>query len=158
MQRAHLLLAIVLAALGGAAVIAVSAGGQAPPPAGAPADFVVTTTQRERDFTFIDNPPRRRESAGDVFMGTGTTRGAKRGSFEFTCTAVSRRVSLCDGTASFGDGEIHVSARVAGEGRTIRAAIVGGTGAYNGAKGTLTSRTVSSRRGVDVSEDTYDFV
>jgi hypothetical protein len=156
MKRVHLLIAVVLAALGGAAVLAVSAGGQAPP--ATPADFTVTTTQRERDTTYIDNPPRRRESAGDMFLGTGRITGAKTGTLEFACTVVSRRASVCQGAASFSDGEVHVSARVAGESRTLRIAIVGGTGAYNGARGTLTSTTTSSNRQREIMTDAYDFV
>jgi hypothetical protein len=155
MKRAHLLIAVVLTALGGVAVLAVSAGGQAP--TGPLADFTVTTTQQDRDGHYVDNPPRRKESAGDVFTGTARITGAKSGSFEFTCTAVSSERSLCQGVASFSDGQIHLTARV-GEARTVRAAIVGGTGAYSGAKGTLTQTGVSSRKGVEVTEDAYDFV
>ena len=154
MHRVPRLAAVAASAIVAAAILAVTAGGQTPSPA--PADFTVTSTIRDRDSAFVNNPPRR-QSPGDVFLATGRITGAKRGTFDFTCTLTSRRASLCDAAATFSDGAIYLTARVAGEGRVLRAAIVGGTGAYNGATGTLISTTVSSRGGVEVSEDVYDF-
>ena len=157
MKRTRLLFVGALAALGAIGFGAVSAGGQGPP-SGPPADFTVTTTMRESAGRFIDQPPRGRESPGDMFLGSGTSAGAKQGSFQFTCTAITRRVALCQGAGSFADGVIHVQARVSGEGRTVVAAITGGTGAYAGARGTFTSRTTRSTRRVEITQDTYDFV
>lgn len=157
MQRAPIVAGAALAAIATSAVLAVGAGGQEPPATGIP-DFTVTTTIRDRDGFQIDNPPRRRESPGDVFGGYGRISGAKTGSLSFTCTATPRAV-LCSGVSAFPDGEVHLSARFGNiDARVTTIAIVGGTGAYNGAKGTLTSRETSSRRGTTVSEDTYDFV
>jgi hypothetical protein len=160
MQRVHVLAVSVLAGLASGAVLAVSAGGQEPPPpaAAAPADFTVTTTMRERDTTFVDNPPRRRQNAGDVVAGTGRITGERTGTFDFACTAASRQAFLCMGSSSFPDGAIHLQARLRGEPDTIAVAIVGGTGAFAGARGTLTSTTTSERGGVTVSRDVYDFV
>jgi hypothetical protein len=146
--------AVAASAIVAAAILAVTAGGQTP--SAAPADFTVTSTIRDRDSAFVNNPPRR-QSAGDVFLATGRITGAKRGAFEFTCTLVSRRASLCSAAATFSDGSIYLTARIAGEERVLRAAIVGGTGAYNGATGTLISTTTSTRGGREVSEDIYDF-
>ena len=154
MHRVPRLAAVAVSAVAAAAILAVTAGGQTP--SAAPADFTVTSTIRDRDAAFVNNPPRR-QSPGDVFLASGRITGAKRGAFDFTCTLTSRRASLCTAAATFGDGSIYLAARIAGEPRVLRAAIVGGTGAYHGATGTLISTTLSSRGGVDTSEDVYDF-
>ena len=92
MHRVPRLAAVAVSAIAAAAILAVTAGGQTP--SAAPADFTVTSTIRDRDSAFVNNPPRR-QSPGDVFLASGRITGAKRGAFDFTCTLTSRRASLC---------------------------------------------------------------
>ena len=135
----------------------VSAGGQGTP-TGPPADFTVTVTNPDSRRFSVDNPPRGRQSPGDTYGGRATISGAKTGVFDFLCVQVRRRALQCEGSSTFSDGVIYRRARIAGDPDTLLIAIVGGTGAYNGAKGTITSVVQSVRGGREVTRETYDFV
>ena len=66
MKRLFLIVAAACAAIVSAAALVVSSGAQQPgPPTGT---LELVSLDRETRFKFVDNPPRRRESAGDLFM------------------------------------------------------------------------------------------
>lgn len=161
-MRTTMLLVALTAAVAAGAVLALSAGGETRA-SQAPADFTVTTTFRDRDVSFVDNRPRRRESPGDVLLLPGTFTGAKSGSLLVSCTVVkrprrNRETSNCTGTVILADGQIAFQGSIVGDPDTVTLPIVGGTGAYNGARGTLTDKTTSDRGGRSVSQTTLDFV
>jgi hypothetical protein len=143
-----------------AAVFVGSGSAQAP----APRTFTFTEGQRGSTFKFVDNPPRSRGrtertttiSMGDVFVFTNpliSGAGQRSGVFYATCVAarggrLSQTFLLCHGVAKLQDGDIavEVATRL---GRLVTGSIVGGTGAYNGAHGTFTSRETEGRPTVD---------
>jgi soluble lytic murein transglycosylase-like protein len=99
---------------------------------------------RPQSFSFVDNPPKRSgdgpPSPGDASI-TGyrvfDATGAKRlGRAQFVCVATDRRSQheQCTGTIALPDGQI------ATQGDADNVAIVGGTGAYAGARGTATGQ------------------
>jgi allene oxide cyclase-like protein len=163
MRRTMVLGALTVMATATAAVLAMSAGGE-PRASQAPADFTVTTTFRDRDTSFVDVRPRRRESPGDTVILPGRFTGAgKSGSLPVTCQVVerprrNRETALCTGSVILADGQISFQGAIVGDPDTVTLSIVGGTGAYNGASGTLTDKTTSERRGRSVSQTTFDFV
>jgi hypothetical protein len=119
----------------------------------------ITFFEQEDTFTFVDNPPRSpvanpgspraRLSQGDQGYSTGALRdrrGGKRIGEVYVTSAVmsgTRYPHVTDVTHAiftFDDGQI-VVAGVADQSRpkSIRGAVVGGTGAYLGASGTFTT-------------------
>jgi hypothetical protein len=108
-------------------------------PAGAQAPTTLELVQLDREVKtgFVDAPPKRRESAGDVFTVRGPLRdaGSRRvGSVDAVFTQTGRRTARGGGTFTLADGSIEVSGRLGGSG-TDTLAITGGTGAYAGASG-----------------------
>jgi hypothetical protein len=105
----------------------------------APATLELVQLERDVRGGFVDNPPRRRESAGDVFTVRGALRDAsdrRVGSADAVFTQTGRRSARGGGTFTLADGSIEVSGRLGGSG-TDTLAITGGTGAYLGASGTV---------------------
>jgi Allene oxide cyclase barrel like domain len=97
--------------------------------------------QLERDVRagFVDNPPRRRETAGDVFTIRGRVRdaaGKAVGSTSAVFTQTGPRSARGGATFSLADGTIEVSGALRGRGADTLA-IVGGTGAYAGVTGSV---------------------
>jgi hypothetical protein len=154
-----------IAATTGAVLIAgavLAGGGSAQAPAAR--TLVFSEGQRGSTFKFIDNPPRSRGrtertttiSMGDVFVFTNPLingAGRRSGVLYATCVAArggrfDRTFLLCHGVAKLQDGDIalEVATRIGG---FITGSIVGGTGAYNGARGTFTSREPEGRPSVD---------
>lgn len=135
-----LILAALAAALAGPALIG-TAGAQTTP-------TTLELVQRERDTStgFVDNPPRRRESAGDVFTIRGPVRdaaGDRAGSAQAVFTQTGRRSALGSATFALRDGQLMIAGVVDG-GAADTLAVVGGTGAYAGATGTV--RVTEGRR------------
>jgi hypothetical protein len=97
---------------------------------------------RPQSLDFVDNPPKRSgdgpPSPGDasiVGYRVFDASGAKRlGRAQFVCVATDRRGQheQCTGTIALPGGQI------ATQGNADNVAIVGGTGAYAGARGTAT--------------------
>ena len=132
-----------------------------------PGERMLTFTERNNLTTFklVDNPPRSREgnlrlSLGDMFVFTSplfdaanerrvgrlatTCTVIKRGSFDTAGFQCATSIRLRDGTIE-GQG-------LSGFGRTsVRLAIVGGTQAYEGARGTFVGRA-SQRTGRSTAE------
>lgn len=120
-----------------------TATAQSGPPSG-----TLELRQLERDtrFGYVDNPPRRRESAGDVFTVRGRVRDAANrpaGSAQAVFTQTGRRSAHGSATFALAQGQIVIAGRLAGRG-TDTLAILGGTGAYAAATGTA---RISERRG-----------
>jgi hypothetical protein len=97
---------------------------------------------RQQSFRFVDLPPKRSgdgpPSPGDHTITTYRVfdaSGAKRlGRADFVCTSLNRRAEhdQCAGTIALSDGQI------ATQGDAGNVAVVGGSGAYAGARGTAT--------------------
>jgi hypothetical protein len=140
MKRLALIVTGACAAIIGAAAVVGSSGAQQPsPPTGT---LELVSQDRDGVFKFVDTPPLRRENAGDQFLLTQRVRntanrrvGRVHGSFTFT----PGRPSASQGSATFifGNGRIVVTGTIDEQGRTDTLAVVGGSGAYTGARGTL---------------------
>ena len=134
-----------------AAVLAGTGSAQAP----GPRTLKFTEGQRGSTFKFVDNPPRSRgrtertmtTSMGDVLVFTNPLvngAGQRSGVLYVNCVvarggALDRTFVLCHAVAKLRDGDIAIEVAT-GFGDVIRGPIVGGTGAYNGARGTFTAR------------------
>jgi hypothetical protein len=148
MQRRGWVAVSGLAALLAGGVLAASGGAQQP------GERTFTLTVREGSVSFVDNPPRGtrrrpRISAGDevVFRQRAfDAANARVGSVYVHCIAVTggtetRATFHCDGNYVLRDGSISVSAAFRGsEGGNLTIAVTGGTGAYEGARGSINSR------------------
>ena len=152
MKRVAVIIAAACAAIVSAAILVVSSDAQEPgPPTGT---LELVSLDRETRFTFVDNPPRRRERAGDLFvinsrLRDSSNRPTGRLHASFAETQPPPRV-VAPGNATFilRDGQIMVSGPIVNRGprdRTDTLAVVGGTGAYTAARGTLV--TTETRTG-----------
>jgi hypothetical protein len=95
---------------------------------------------------FIDNPPKAARpynfSAGDIVIVTrdvSNLTGKRAGSLRLVCIAVTATVQQCNGTESLGTGTLQVAGTSTPAPATT-VAIIGGTGAYAGARGTSVSK------------------
>lgn len=159
MQRAAVVVGAVVAALATGGAVAVSGGAQAP---GGETINLVTKNFEEK---VIDGPPFERNplSIGrgdrlvleaDVTDATGT----RRGNFDVVCAATrggSKGRLVCEGAYSLKEGALYLMTvfRNTGEG-DVSGAIVGGTRAYAGARGTFTTIDRPGDKGGDPSDDT----
>ena len=138
----------LIVATGACAALAVSAllstaTAQSGPPAG-----TLALVQLERDTRtgYVDNPPRRRESTGDVFTVSGRVRDAANrpvGRAQAVFTQTGRSSAQGSATFALARGQIAIVGGLAGSG-TDTLTIAGGTGAYAGATGTA---RITERRG-----------
>ena len=127
------------------AVVASTTAAQAPGPPTGTREFV--SLDREVRFRFVDNRPFRRESAGDVAVISGRLRAAadnrRVGRYQAIFVATRggnfERRFVAQGSATFtvADGDIVVEGLIDDTRETDRLAIIGGTRAYAGARGTL---------------------
>jgi hypothetical protein len=144
-----------LAATGVAVVLVGLAGGAAVPATGSghgnghghghSSDKVrVLSTNTEEAFVDVGEPDL---SLGDAFVFSSdlTKRGRSVGHTGVVCTitSVARNESQCVGTAWLRKGQITIQGLVAGEPEMFSFAITGGTGAYEGAGGTLVVKELS---------------
>jgi len=145
--------------LAAAAVVAVLAAA----PAAAQAPRTITFKERDKGstFKFIDNPPRAanprraRPGLGDMFVISNplvSDSGARRGTLRASCviTGASRRSTpaLCYGVFSLKEGQlVAVVSTTNIDTKVTNGAIIGGTGAYAGARGTF--RSTSTKTGAD---------
>jgi hypothetical protein len=147
MRRAALIPAALVAAALCVPALAVAAG--------APKSFTFHLVEKQIAFNFVDNPPRQGFNAapliGDQFAFTSdlqTRSGAHAGSLEATCMVArggSRASGPCYGVFGLAGGQLM--------GNVTEVAIVGGTGAYRGATGYVTS--VSRGQNSDYTDDTF---
>jgi hypothetical protein len=143
-------IAACAAIVGAVALVGSSRAQQPGAPTGTPE---LVSLNRETRFAFVDNPPRRRERAGDLFMinarlrdGANHRAGRVHASFAET-QPPPRVVAQGSGTFILRNGQIIVSGPIVDRGRADRTdtlAVVGGTGAYTAARGTL--MTTDTRR------------
>ena len=97
-------------------------------------------TSRLTDVQTVDSPPVG-ASAGDVLVFTEELfdlSGRSIGSDAATCTRLFDTTMLCQGVYVLGDGQLLVQLLQPGPTGTYTQAIVGGTGKFAGAQGTVT--------------------
>jgi hypothetical protein len=104
----------------------------------------VLSTNTEEAFVDVGEPD---FSLGDEFIFTSdlTKHGRLVGHTGVVCTTTSvvREESQCVGTASFDKGQITIQGLLAGEPDEFEFPITGGTGAFEGADGTLVVKELS---------------
>jgi hypothetical protein len=114
-------------------------------------------------FSFVDVPPKApnrrnpRISAGDMLAITSQLRqgGQRVGNLYAECIAVRRARRFnrarfqCNGSFDLRDGTLALSAVLKGNQENPTIAVIGGTGAYEGARGSVTSRNLSGDRTED---------
>jgi hypothetical protein len=152
-----LIVAALAAAVGAFAVANVFAGSAG--------ERTIRLVERGGTFGFVDNPPTGNSrtkliSAGDFSAGTAKLydeTGKRAGSLHIVCIATVSGAEVqakfqCNGTVQLADGTLSLSAL--SERRSDQdvdhISVVGGTGAYRGARGTMTTTPRSSG---DTSDD-----
>ena len=119
--------------------------------------IVLNETSKGSIFRFVDQPPRSQQgrnvppsvSLGDqsVFANPLVDSAKHRaGRIEAVCTAVKPgsfergSIFLCQGVAHLADGDLFLAARFSPKPNVnVHGALTGGTGAYDGARGSFTS-------------------
>jgi hypothetical protein len=130
-----------------------------------PSGITFHLVEKDAGFNFVDNKPlggpNEPPSMGDMFVFDATllTRGNKRaGMLYATCTVASggkNGKAECAGTFTLAGGQLALQTVIGlaeGGSKPDRIAIVGGTGAYEGARGMVTS--VSRGANSPYSDDT----
>jgi hypothetical protein len=154
-----------------AAAATMTAAATTVPGAGAhPATHALTLHLVEKSFgfNFVDNPPRQGRNEppliGDTFAFTSDllTRGGQHaGHLEVTCTVTRGGMngySACSGIMALAGGQLALMALAptGSDAAVTEIAIVGGTGAYEGATGSV--RSVSRGNNSRFSEDTLHVI
>jgi hypothetical protein len=129
---------------------------------GSQAVTTIRLVEKNQGFHFIDNPPlggpNQPPSAGDefvLFSSLWTKSGNRAGTLRAPCTVVEggpNGTVTCFGTFGLKGGQLAGIATVRNDARVTRIAIVGGTGAYEGARGSVAS--VSRGNNSPFSDDT----
>ena len=103
---------------------------------------------------FIDNAPKGRgPSVGDVFIYTNpvfTRHGGRVGSDRRVCTVVGPLVLACAGTLQLPNGQLMLQSLGTAAAGTSQA-VVGGTGAFAGARGVLATHSTGTRTTIDIT-------
>ena len=150
------------AALASGAVLAAGGGAQSTE------GQTIKLVTKNFHYGFVDNPPKIRGRSGTsgpgdmiALTGTATDPGGRRvGSLDVAVTVTKGGRSgwaVGQGAYKLADGEIHLMVRTSTreqDGRTEAGSVVGGTGAYAGARGTFTSVDRKGTAGGDPSDDT----
>jgi hypothetical protein len=146
MKRLHVILiaALVATVVG---VVAVTAG-----QANSPGERTIRLVEKRGSFTFVDNQPTGNArtkliSAGDFSAGTvplDDQSGKQAGSLQIVCVATVSGKEVhatfqCNGTIRLADGTLAISAlqRRHPDQDATQISVVGGTGAYQGARGSV---------------------
>ena len=104
----------------------------------------LTVVGKATSFTHVDNPPRNVFGQGDyvVYTGVGTRAGGteRLGTGAGQCTQHSKTgakpvILFCTSTFSLAAGQIVLAGAVVDEAKRSVVAVIGGTGAYRGARG-----------------------
>jgi hypothetical protein len=109
-------------------------------------------------FGFVDNAPKTNRkdphaSIGDILAFSNLifdgSRKHRLGVSSAQCIAtragrIASAIYTCSGTFALNDGTIAIAALQRGEPTTQKLAVTGGTGAYNGARGTIVARMLKS--------------
>lgn len=159
MQRAAVVSGAVVAAFAAAGVLAVSGGAQAPD------GQTINLVTKNFEQKVVDAPPVESNpesiGRGDRFVleaDVTDAAGTRRGNFDVVCAATrgGRKGRLvCEGAYSLKEGALYLMTvfKNTGEG-DVSGAIVGGTRAYAGARGTFTTVDRPGDKGGDPSDDT----
>jgi hypothetical protein len=147
MKRLSLISAALFAAITIAVVLAGSGSAQEP------GEQTIRLVERASSDSFVDNPPRgtqrnRRLSGGDFAVATAPlfdeSNTERVGTLHTVCFATrggrfARVTFQCNGTAALAQGTLalNLGGRFGGE---VTAAITGGTGAFEGRRGSVVSR------------------
>jgi hypothetical protein len=151
MKRLVVLAAAAVAAVAAIAVVTGTGGAQAPPGQ----TITVYEVNSASRFALIDNPPRSRRPGASASVSPGdllTLRiplvdasNQPAGTLHVLCgaTAPGRTVNgatwQCSGTAALKGGELALSVAFKGQASPLAIAVTGGTAAYEGARGSITS-------------------
>jgi hypothetical protein len=123
----------------------------------APGERTITLNARTTSVKLAD--PAAKPRAGDVLVSVSTLRrgGRRVGTSHLSCVITrpartfGRSVYQCTGTNRLRDGSISLSlAARLGVDRVVTAAVTGGTGAYEGARGELVNTTRSENTSTEV--------
>ena len=159
MKRKSLVLATLAAAVSAAVVaaIALAAGG-----GNSPRSVTFHLVERDQSFNFVDNPPSGAQShiasAGDLFVLGGnlfTKAGKHAGEFYAYCVSATggkNNADVCSGVFRLAGGQLELMTSFKGESNPGQIAVIGGTGAYAGARGWVAS--VSKGTNSNISHDT----
>jgi len=120
-------------------------GGRAQQPQPDPGARTIQLVARHTGGFRVDNRPRG-ASPGDLlgFRERLTAAGRPAGRGHGTCIAVSRKLADCSVTAVLADGTLIGRFTQDATERTVTAAVVGGTGAYAGSRGTASWRSAGA--------------
>jgi hypothetical protein len=156
MRRIPVVLGAVAVAVGTAGAITATGGAQEG------GGETIELISKGGSFRFIDERPAARSeedaSAGDQFILSVplSTAGGKRvGVLDAQCTFTKPGKNirgLCEGAYSLPKGQIFIAARLSNN--DARGAVVGGTGAYVGARGTVSSIDRPGEKNGDPSDET----
>jgi len=158
MRRIAVLAGSVVAVLATGAVLAASGGAQDP------GGRTINLVTKDFKFKLVDNPPRSRgrrapPGAGDQLVLSATVlnpTGARVGRLHATCAVTvggRRGRAVCQGIYDLADGQMHLLVAYTGS-ADVSGSVVGGTGAYAGARGTFVSKDRPGESGGDPSDDT----
>jgi hypothetical protein len=127
-----------------------------------PAPIVLKLTEVDEGFHFVDNPPVNGQhdlpTAGDVFTFNAkllNPKGKRVGSLYVSCTLITggvKAVSNCEGTFSLPGGDLIAAAMQRGDQLKTVVAVLGGTKAYRGMRGSIVS--ISQGKNSNRSSDT----
>jgi len=142
-----------LGVTGAVVAVAALAAGSVGPAAGTGDDHggrhTIRVISHNTEEAFVD-VGKKGFSLGDEFVFTSrlTHHGRKVGHTGVVCTitSVKREESQCVGSAKLGRGEITIQGLMADSPRVFSFAITGGTGAFEGAEGTLVVRELRHNR------------
>jgi hypothetical protein len=146
-SAARVALAALLLATAGAGLAVTSGGAQEP-------GRILELTTRHTGGFRVDNAPRG-ASAGDLlgFRESVRSGGERIGRDHGTCIAISRNVADCAVTAELQDGRL-ILRLVQDFRKPVNTGVVlGGTGAYGGAGGVATVRSVRAGNRITVELD-----
>jgi hypothetical protein len=137
---------VVVAAIAAAAVFVTTGGAKRAD------EQTLTLIEGEAADYFVDNPPKSKGQTFRVSPGDlGVVRvplydeaGVRQGTAHVSCVGtrggtIDKAVFLCTGTFKLNDGTIGLSTVFVGQSDERIAAVTGGTGAYEGARGSITS-------------------
>ena len=149
---------VVLAA---AAVAALLVSSAAPAAGGGPRVIRFLEVDKSRGDIFVDTDHNNRGSTGDIFMGSfrlhawarGGGRGQRIGHAKVMCTFRGESSAFCTGTFFIPGGSVVGEGYIRFSNAPFTIPVVGGTGAYAGARGTFSSRSIRDNGEVSLAAD-----
>jgi hypothetical protein len=121
----------------------------------------ITATALGTGIALVDADRSGKPSLGDYEVGLSryvdpkTGKGMGHGSVVCTQTNAAGTEYQCQGVTHFAGGDVSVAGMFSPLAKSFKLAIVGGTGAYAGAKGTLTVRWLA--RDFSKARDVFEF-